>query len=161
MGSLDEIGSSILIAVVASWVTVHLSLRSFYSQRWWEKQAEVYSEILQALADMKIANDEWYEEEISQALPEKRSELLNKRWGEAKDRITRVASIGTFVISDAIAGHLRTLQIRMDEIKREVNEGGVILDARASEAQALELAIDAIKRDAAKDLRRDSWWKWT
>ena len=44
---------SIVIALVTAYVTVRLSLKQFYSQRWWEKKAEAYSAIIHSLYQMK------------------------------------------------------------------------------------------------------------
>ena len=43
---LSQITVGAIIAIVASYITVQLSLRPFYSEKWWEKKAEAYAAIL-------------------------------------------------------------------------------------------------------------------
>ena len=53
-GIVLDIIKSLLIAAVASWITVKLSLRKFYTEKWWERKAQAYSEIIGSLARMEI-----------------------------------------------------------------------------------------------------------
>ena len=52
-----DLVASLLIAVVAAAVSATVTARSFYSQKWWEKKAEVYSNILETLGDLVAQED--------------------------------------------------------------------------------------------------------
>lgn len=56
---------SIIIAIITSVVTVRLSLKQFYSQKWWEKKAEAYTNIIESLAIMQYYMGLWFDELIS------------------------------------------------------------------------------------------------
>ena len=45
-----DLFTSILVAVVVAVITVRLSMKSFVSQRWWERKAEAYSKIMEQLS---------------------------------------------------------------------------------------------------------------
>ncbi|MBD3341218.1 MAG: hypothetical protein GF353_19080 [Candidatus Lokiarchaeota archaeon] len=45
---------AILIALLTSYLTVRLSIKQFYSQKWWEKKAEMYSKIIEYLSYLEV-----------------------------------------------------------------------------------------------------------
>lgn len=95
---------SLLIAIVTSIITVNLSLRKFYRERWWEKKAEAYEAIIEALYNMKtyleryrdaVAEDQDFDESSLIQIKEKGIEGMNQ--------VSRAATIGSFLISDEAA----------------------------------------------------------
>jgi len=48
---VNNILPGLIIAVATSWVTVRLSLRRFRTERWWERKADAYSDLLEKLVD--------------------------------------------------------------------------------------------------------------
>ena len=44
---------SILVAIITAMLTSKLSLKRFYSQRWWERKSNNYTSILESLHHMK------------------------------------------------------------------------------------------------------------
>ena len=92
MTFLGTLITGIVIAVVSSFVsarvTVHYALKRFHSEKWWERKAEAYGAILEALhhvrnhADTNIAFlergkelPEAGEEELTQKLEDAMAEL--------------------------------------------------------------------------------------
>ena len=51
--ALFQIGVSLLVAVTTALLTVWLSLRRFYREKWWEAKMKAYSDLVQALHHMK------------------------------------------------------------------------------------------------------------
>ena len=45
--------TGIIIAAVSAWVTVQLSLRKFRKEKWWERKADTYSNVIEALYNSK------------------------------------------------------------------------------------------------------------
>lgn len=75
---------SLISAVVVAILTVRLSLRQFYSQKWWEKKASLYSEIIGDLRKLFYCLKELYEVEIGEKeLSNKRLDTLFKHHGLA------------------------------------------------------------------------------
>ena len=50
---LIQIGLSLLVAVTTALLTVWLSLRRFYREKWWEAKMRAYTDLIQALHHMK------------------------------------------------------------------------------------------------------------
>lgn len=53
---------SVVASIISAFVTVRLSLNQFRSQRWWEKKAERYSQIIEHLSHLEFSLGEWLEE---------------------------------------------------------------------------------------------------
>ncbi|HML08871.1 MAG TPA: hypothetical protein VK430_12200 [Xanthobacteraceae bacterium] len=51
--ALFQIGVSLLVAVITAWLTVWLSLRRFYREKWWEAKMRAYTDVIQALHHVK------------------------------------------------------------------------------------------------------------
>ena len=47
------IASGIVIAAFTSWISVQFAIQQFYSQKWWERKADVYASIMEALYHVK------------------------------------------------------------------------------------------------------------
>ena len=96
--------SSLLVAVITAFVTVKLSLRRFYTERWWEKKAEVYSRIIEALHRYK----KYYEEKLKIEMKYPRSDndelekKLSKQWAESKAEIEKAVDLGAFIVSEEV-----------------------------------------------------------
>lgn len=55
---LSQIAIGGITAVIAALITVHFALKRFISEKLWEKRAEAYGAILEALHDMKRYPDQ-------------------------------------------------------------------------------------------------------
>ena len=53
ISALFQIGVSLLVAVATASLTVWLSLRRFYREKWWEAKMRAYTDVIQALHHMK------------------------------------------------------------------------------------------------------------
>lgn len=47
---------ALIVGVATALVTVKLSIRKFYTERWWERRADAYSRIVEALHKHKNKN---------------------------------------------------------------------------------------------------------
>lgn len=52
MSWVGPIVSGVAIATLSSWMTVQISLRRFYKEKWWEKRYEAYSAVIGAASDL-------------------------------------------------------------------------------------------------------------
>ncbi len=103
-------------AVIASFVTAKFALRRFYSEKWWEKKAEAYAAILEALHHMKRSFDEDYEaEEAGRQVPEARKKELQEKYHKADDELKKRTDIGQFVLSDEAVAELSSFQKAYDK----------------------------------------------
>lgn len=140
----------LVIAVVTAVVTVKLAFRRFRSERWWEKKAEAYSKIVEALHHMK----RYYMEEIAAyekgtRLDEARQTELGGRLKEGVDAIKLAADVGTSLISDEAVECIEKLHKGLSEVSTEEDWYGYI-DAKCAE---VESCLKTMRSVARRDLR--------
>ena len=150
---------SLLVAVVTAFVTVRLSLSNFYSQKWWERKAEVYSTILEALASTVVG----YQSILQGAHKNKDArKLIDDRHKEAKFRIDQLRHGGAFVISDEVDKHLQDLDVKRRDIGKRIQGGsadGGVKEYFEAESDALQEAINDIRECGKRELQGRTWWK--
>lgn len=139
----------IVVAIVSSVVTVRLSMRRFYSEKWWERKAEAYTTIVEALFHIHLHIDESIDEGVrGQAISPDRDRTLAMKASEARDHLRRAAALGTFIISpaatDAVSKCLKNL-VQADS----ANNYGEYLDAQGD---AVSACLSEIRRLAKEDL---------
>ena len=82
-GLLAQFLLSVFTAVVTSITTVWLSLRRFYSEKWWERKVAAYTAIIKSLHHMKRDIEEnMSAEERGRELSEERKAELAKSIGK-------------------------------------------------------------------------------
>ena len=117
--ALITILSGLLIAVATSFLTVWLALRRFRSEKWWERKAELYSKLVEALYDMHCYSRDWlddYEAVHEHESPEqqqKRKARLDERLARHQrggEEVQKIAVIGSFVVSDAVAADIMRMR---------------------------------------------------
>jgi len=53
----------LVVALFAPFLAVHLAIRRFHKERWWERKHEAYSSLLEGLHDLKDNAEEWFQAE--------------------------------------------------------------------------------------------------
>src|SRR5438094_5124193 len=98
-GFVTTVLSGLFIAAVTSILTVRLALWRFHSEKWWERKAELYSRLMEALFDMHSYNRQWledYEEGVfggGSAQTEKRKARLESLWSRHQKAANEVQKI--------------------------------------------------------------------
>lgn len=159
VSKMSEITQGILIAlipalavsIITSFITVKLSLRQFYSQRWWEKRAEAYSEIMEHLSYLQFFFDEWADEISGETtLSEKKKKELSGGYRKSRESIIRAAAIGAYIVSDTTTAALATL---LSELRKEDPMGNWAAD-NDRYYTAVKECIATIREDAKTALLR-------
>ena len=146
---LGQVASQIVIAVVAAYTTVRLSTRAFSSQKWWERKADAYSSIIEALSN-ELA-DSWRLLDAEERHPDESKvsspEQIARRQ-EALRRIYQAAAMGAYIISDAAAGHLEVLRREL----AAADSATSLYDFVGNEYAAMNKCIAALRQCAHSDL---------
>jgi hypothetical protein len=122
-------------------VTLHYALKRFYFEKWWERKAEAYSSILEALhhlknhADHELASDKVVEPSLRPKL-EKVLEELKEKMTDGIAEIRKRADIGAFVISEEAVSALHAL----------LNELGEAVKSPKSSNEYFNLVLSAVNR---------------
>lgn len=143
--------SSVGVAVLASYVTVQLSLKNFYSQKWWESKAAAYSRIIESLYDLK----RYLEHRISIYGTEHEDEddqtgELEAKSSKGWDEIARVTGIGAYIVSDEAINQLKKLHEDRGAAFRNTN---TIYEYWVISLAALDTCIGHLRECAKKDLK--------
>ena len=149
--------TSLIVGTVIAYLTVRLSIRQFYSQRWWDRKAEAYTDILEAIYNMNYSTRaliNFYEDDSSVLDVPTTNELVEK-FIENYNEVRRHSLIGAFAISSEAADAISLLlsDIATDEADRSDLESMMaVLNVRA---EIISGRIADIRDLAKKDLKGD------
>ena len=150
LGFLSQIVAGVVIAMVTAVVTVRLSLRSFYSERWWERKAEAYTAVIESLHHMKRYDDTMLEltYEGRELAEERKNELL-ERSQKAYDEFKRLMDVGSFVLAPDAMEELRTLEKEF----RKAGNAQTWHDHLEISLAATQVCLDNLRQIGRKDLK--------
>ena len=156
MGSfmLDIIKSLLIgavVAVITAWITVKLALRRFYTEKWWERKAQAYSETIGSLAKMRICFDKWEEElfEHKYVSPETRRKA-NEEYVSAKRVIENAVAVGSFIVSEEAAQVLGSF---FKELQKEDIQGDWLNDLDRHHGEVIK-CIASLREIANRELKK-------
>lgn len=146
---LHTLGPSLFVAIVTALVTVHLSLRKFYAERWWERKAEAYSRIVEALHKYKRYLDKKLDIELNPRDDDKREKGLEGLWAESNAELERAADLGAFIISE------ETENIIKNFLNRKIGDPNYdpLFEIIEEDLAKLNKCLSAVKAAAKRDLR--------
>lgn len=143
-------GFSVITAVITAIVTVRLSLKRFYSEKWWEKKSISYTTIIESLHNMKKYCDEHMEYEMThKEIPKEKQEQLWLSYSLARDEVSKAIDIGSFIICDEAVEELKNLVKSLYRARSE-NTFFEYLDSQLS---ALTGCLEKVKVIAKNDLK--------
>ena len=145
---LSSLVSGLIIAVLTSYLTVKLALRRFRTEKWWERKAEAYSRIVEALhALMEYAAAMSSASEEDRNLSDEHRNELEDIYKSANFDLRKATGIGAFIISDEVAALLSQLESRPRLDRRQNAPWDVYDDDVASYKQTLEQLRHLAKKD--------------
>jgi hypothetical protein len=105
----------ILISFLTAFLMVYLSLKKFHHERWWDRKADLYSNILDSLHQrikylengITVYYSEYGDNSLTDEMKNKSNELYKKNL-ESLDHIARVRDVGSFIISKEAIEELTT-----------------------------------------------------
>jgi hypothetical protein len=129
---------------------VVLGLWRYRSERWWERKATAYANIIEALHTIEDVHNQWIEAiEKTVQLPGERLEKLRIADRDAHAEIRKYANQGGFVITTRAADAL-------DEFSKILGEGPGSRDKYEyynDRAVAASTALATVKQEASADLK--------
>jgi len=150
-GILIALVPAIVVSVLTSYITVRLSLKQFYSQRWWDKKEVEYTQIMRELARLKLCFSGWYADLFYHKVMTKQdSEKLTETYKKASKSLARISAVGTFVISEKAVDALGDLLAQFEEEEPR----GDPYAALERDYKAVEQCIRKVNQCARKDLQK-------
>jgi hypothetical protein len=118
--------AAILISAVTSVITVQLALKQFYSQKWWERKADAYSTIIEALYHVQNDLGSTFDDAVGEInLSEDRKKSLEDESRKGYAEIYKAENIGAFVISKDAAECLTRLRKQLDSYEYHASKDWV------------------------------------
>jgi hypothetical protein len=142
----------LILSIVTAILTVRLSLRRFYAERWWDKKIEAYTSIFEALYRLKHYCNIKYKQDCdlrSAPISKEQEKELEKQWADADMEIGKTIDIGSFVICDDAVSCLIDFRKR----PRLDFEANPIFELAAQESKYLDECISRLKMIAKQDLK--------
>lgn len=91
------------ISIVAAFLAAWLSVRRFRDEKWWERKASAYSELIDALHKMKWRLSETYDAILEQReLSKEYSNELLHEFKLARQNVWRIADSSSFLVSPEV-----------------------------------------------------------
>ncbi len=149
---LNEIFSSLIVAVTTAIITVRLSLRRFANEKWWERKADTYTRIMEALHRMKAYCDGMFANDTSSEMisEEKKADLF-RGWQQSIADLQRSMDMGSFIVSKAANQVLMALIHKLNELNYTETEG-YPWERFSQQSQVISNTLAAIRTIAKKDL---------
>jgi hypothetical protein len=137
-------------AILAVFFSAWLALKMHYKKTWWEKKAQAYAEIIDALHDIVRYLEMTADEDMRNDEHEhpKKKEFESK-YNEAYWKVQKVTDVGAFIISKESADILNKLRDR-PRLKWEENP---LFEIYGEEAKHYRAALSEIRERAKKELR--------
>jgi len=147
---LTHVLPPLLIAVLTAILTVHLSLRRFHAERWWERKVDAYSRIIEALHHAAEYCDAQSDEHmgVTEMTTERSNELLTNYRAACAD-LRKATSIGAYIISDEVA----ELLVRLESRRKLKWEDTGVVEMFDAEVRAYREALTQMRRLARENLR--------
>jgi len=145
---LFELLVPITVGVLSTLITYRLTRRKFISERWWEKKAETYTRIIEAMWHLRNYYHTSYGDAIDEAnITKERKEELWKHWRAGMDEVERVAIIGEFMISEEATAFLQAY-LKKPEISYQPGEwDSKIYDDYVRTSNSLMKLIEIARKD--------------
>ena len=142
--------TAIVVAVVTAFLTVHLALKRFYSEKWWERKAEAYSAILEALHHVRNYTHHNLESlKRGVDLPPEGDAELTKKLQDAMAELRKRWDVGSFVISEEAVVVMDTFMQELDASTKYSNwDAHLIL-----KMDAVNNCLGAMRKIGRRDLK--------
>lgn len=103
--------AAIIVAPIATltavWLTSHFAWRRTQSEKVWDRKAEAYSAILQALNEMEASLDAWMSDEtLRRETSDEVSEERRTRYQQARGRMQSVVGRELWLLSPALKEYI-------------------------------------------------------
>lgn len=139
---------ALIISAVTAYLAVLFSYRSFRKERLWERRADAYTSVLEALHHLKRDfDDDW--SDAKQQTDRNVSEEHKAKIQAALAAVDKAVDLAAFLMSDKAAKILT----RLDRETEEAKKAGDYLGYLAIHSDAVETALEHLRVEARRDLK--------
>lgn len=144
---IRQIGVGILVGAASALLTARVALRKYRSEKWWQRKADAYAQILQALHIMKRGLEEDLRDMKSHPTPYDTPERKESfaRFRQAQGRIHEAVDTGSFLLSDEARIAIEKLVSDLDNAAELSTEHVLGMGKYTIPEEATERELDAIR----------------
>jgi hypothetical protein len=144
-----------IVGLIAGLFALYRAKQEFISQRWWERKADAYTRIIEALWKILDYNNQIYEEVTDhRVISDERKKEILKQWQEGQREIKKITEIGAFLLSDETIVALKKLW-KKSEPEPDPDDW---FSRYENDCIATEACIDTVIKSAKKDLQVIRGW---
>jgi hypothetical protein len=151
------VGSLLTLAAgaIGTVLTTNLALRRFYRERWWERKAEAYSRIIEALHHAAHCMSEWSDVELTgQMLSDDKAKQLSDDFRTAQAELEKATGVGAYIISTEAAKVLsdHTVAMAQSDAKFDYDHGDPLFEKYAADSKLYKGTLEKLRTLAKTDL---------
>lgn len=137
------------ISVGGAFLAAFLAGRRFRTEKWWERKATAYSELVEALHIMKWPSSEHIDAEMEhRKIPEKEAEEQWDQFKMARRNVWRIADTSAFLVSPQVLEAVQQLERDLSKATSAVS----YWEHLDTEHKAVQQCLDKIKALGRKEL---------
>ncbi|ARN29890.1 TPA: hypothetical protein LUC54_000898 [Acinetobacter baumannii] len=110
---LISIVSGTVIAIVSSYLTSIWTMKKFYTEKWWDRKEQAYTEIINALYDMiqfyKVYKEDYGQDDF---ISDERATDLRQKYSDGIRKLYRATDLATLYVSEEAVNVLVKLRNR-------------------------------------------------
>jgi len=160
---LKVFGGPLVSGLVAAGITYWLSRRRFIGERWWDRKADAYGNIVGALATMERYFKSSQEilmavekivrsgEDVPKDM-EERTKGMASEFDKARDSIERAVAEGDYVISREVSGALSEFLGRFPDFEKPPSMSELVSWSRIL-SDATRSCLEVVRAEARSDLQ--------
>lgn len=136
-------------AVLAAGVSIYNArFMRFAKERWWERKADAYTRIIEALSDLVYYYEEHYERELSHdGMSDEYKKTIDEHWRRGYAEIKRATAVGAFLISPAAASALENMWKERGKDVHIDDWFGMLESEYVAARECLKVVVAAAKHD--------------
>jgi hypothetical protein len=151
------VGSLLTLAAgaIGTVLTTNLALKRFYRERWWERKAEAYSKIIEALHYAAHCLSEWSDQELTgQKLSDGEAKQLLNDFRAAQAELKKATGVGAYIISTEAAKVLsdHTIAMAQSDAKFNYDHGDPLFEKYAADSKLYQRTLEKLRTLAKTDL---------
>jgi len=146
--NVQTLVTAILVAVLTSLLSVHLALKKYRTEKWWEKKLECYIDTIHAMNEIINFCDGLIAEELDgEDIPKKRIENLRKGFHKGRLFLDTQLNIGHLLMSEEAHKELLLLDVAFNRAEKESDFMGKITEIRVKTEECIYSFIRHAKKD--------------
>jgi hypothetical protein len=141
---------ALAVSLLTAYVTVRLALKQFYAQRWWDKRAEAYSDLLRELGALSYTfGEQWDDALWIKRLSDEERVKLSNRYKDAREKLISASAGDSYALSADTEAEIAAL---LKELSKNDASGNWAVDIDRWHG-AVNTSLGRIREHARSELK--------